>query len=191
MPVDLTQTAKAKQSPWSIVPGTAEDAGAIAVLGAEVFSKSFAHSTPAEDLQKYLQTSYSVSRIQSQLEDKAHTFYLAKDPGGSLLGFVQITEGSSEPCITLPASEAVELQRIYTSSQSHGSGIGSALLQRAIRHATPKFKLMWLGVWEENVKAQRFYQRYGFERVGEHDFVMGSCVQTDWILQKPLNVPPQ
>jgi len=45
---------------------------------------------------------------------------------------------------------------------------------------------VWLGVWEENLKAQRAYERFGFGRAGEHDFVCGECVQTDWILMKRL-----
>lgn len=48
------------------------------------------------------------------------------------------------------------------------------------------YETLWLGVWEENVKAQGVYGRFGFERCGEHDFVMGSCVQTDWIMCKKL-----
>ena len=48
------------------------------------------------------------------------------------------------------------------------------------------WKTMWLGVWEENLKAQSVYAKMGFRKVGMHDFVMGSCVQTDWILVKRL-----
>jgi len=48
------------------------------------------------------------------------------------------------------------------------------------------FVTMWLGVWEENFKAQKIYERMGFRKVGQHDFKMGNCVQTDWILTKRL-----
>lgn len=48
------------------------------------------------------------------------------------------------------------------------------------------YKVMWLGVWEENFKAQKAYQKMGLGKVGAHDFTMGECVQTDWILSKFL-----
>lgn len=48
------------------------------------------------------------------------------------------------------------------------------------------FKTMWLGVWEDNFKAQKVYGKLGFTRIGEHDFKMGDCIQTDWIMIKNL-----
>lgn len=43
---------------------------------------------------------------------------------------------------------------------------------------------VWLGVWEDNGAAQRFYERYGFQKVGEHGFTMAATTQTDWIMLK-------
>lgn len=45
---------------------------------------------------------------------------------------------------------------------------------------------VWLGVWENNLPAQKFYQYMGFERYSEHKFVMGDSIQTDYILTKEL-----
>jgi ribosomal protein S18 acetylase RimI-like enzyme len=49
---------------------------------------------------------------------------------------------------------------------------------------------LWLGVWERNARAVAFYRKYGFTRVGEHTFVLGSDTQTDWLLARPLGVLP-
>lgn len=48
------------------------------------------------------------------------------------------------------------------------------------------YETLWLGVWEENIKAQRFYGRYGLEKCGFHDFKMGECIQRDWVLKKSI-----
>jgi len=81
----------------------------------------------------------------------------------------------------------VELQRLYVSPDFHGGGVGRLLVESVEKIAREEgFVTLWLGVWEENFKAQKVYERMGFGKVGSHDFVMGSCVQTDWILTKRL-----
>ncbi len=45
---------------------------------------------------------------------------------------------------------------------------------------------LWLGVWERNLRALAFYAKYGFVRVGEHTFTLGTDAQTDWVLARPL-----
>lgn len=81
----------------------------------------------------------------------------------------------------------IELQRLYVTQEYHGAGVGRALIDRVEEIARGEgYKTLWLGVWEENFKAQNVYAKMGFRKVGEHDFKMGNCVQTDWILSKRL-----
>lgn len=73
------------------------------------------------------------------------------------------------------------------SQDFHGVGVGRLLVEKVEGIARDEgFVTLWLGVWEENFKAQKVYKKMGFMKVGSHDFVMGSCVQTDWILSKRL-----
>jgi len=113
-----------------------------------------------------------------------------------VIGFVQIKLGTTEPCLPKDVP-LVEINRIYVSQNHLGSGAGKALMVKALDFARMQVSeygpvdqqrraILWLGVWEENLKAQRFYERFGFEKVGKHDFRMGETVQTDWILMKRL-----
>ena len=43
---------------------------------------------------------------------------------------------------------------------------------------------MWLGVWQRNPRAVRFYEKCGFRRVAEATFVLGTDVQTDWVMAR-------
>ncbi|TKY88446.1 hypothetical protein EX895_002798 [Sporisorium graminicola] len=169
---------------------TASDAAEIASLGGSVFFESFAHSMPAQDMDDYLKTSYSTQRIESEIQDhQSHLFYVARDDiTKELLGFVQLNRSSQEPCLKIKPPNTIELQRIYTHSKAQGRGVGSQLMGKALSYAVEQgYKAIWLGVWEDNLKAQKFYlQTHGFEKVGHHDFTMGSCVQTDWILERFL-----
>ena len=72
-------------------------------------------------------------------------------------------------------------------AKSQGKGVGKALLKFAdgkAREAGNEY--MWLGVWEHNEKALGVYKAVGYERRGEHDFVIGGDVQTDWVMVKKL-----
>lgn len=142
---------------------------------------------PAQDMDDYLMTSYSPEQIRKEIDD-THTyrFYVARDDhSDKVLGFVQLNRFSDEPCLKIKPPNTIELQRIYTDSKAHSKGVGSKLMTTAIDYAIQQhYQAMWLGVWEHNPKAQKFYQKHQFEKVGVHDFKMGSCVQTDWILER-------
>ena len=81
----------------------------------------------------------------------------------------------------------MELQRLYVSRESHGRGVGKALSNKVEELARDLgYRKIWLGVWEGNFVAQKVYESMGYERVGEHEFTMGRCIQMDWIMLKPL-----
>ena len=49
-----------------------------------------------------------------------------------------------------------------------------------------KCDVMWLGVWEYNPRAIRFYEKHGFVEVGSHVFQLGKDPQIDLLMQKKL-----
>jgi ribosomal protein S18 acetylase RimI-like enzyme len=103
-----------------------------------------------------------------------------------VIGFAQLTEGTTEPCIE-DLEGLVELQRLYVDADFHGLGVGKALTNKAEGLARDlAYRIMWLGVWEGNFRAQRVYESMSFSRAGEHEFKMGRCIQTDWIMIKDL-----
>ena len=191
----------------------AADADAIANLGAATFAANFGHSVPAEHLQSYLEEAYSPAAIVKDLADEKNQFFVARTAAGEegkgqVVGFIQIKLATTEPCVPTDVPMC-ELHRIYVSLEYIGGGTGQLLMERGIQWAREHLlgsKLMgrdgdvgdggveeekhragiWLGVWEENGKAVRFYQRWGFVQVGSHDFVTGNTRQTDWVMVKWL-----
>jgi ribosomal protein S18 acetylase RimI-like enzyme len=80
--------------------------------------------------------------------------------------------------------EGIELVRMYVDHAHHGAGIADRLMDACIDEARRRgYASIWLGVWEHNPRAQRFYARRGFARTGEHAFMLGDDRQTDWILE--------
>jgi ribosomal protein S18 acetylase RimI-like enzyme len=64
-------------------------------------------------------------------------------------------------------------------------GLGQMLLDYCDQVAQEKRKQnMWLGVWEKNLAAIRFYERNGFYKIDEHIFRLGDEDQTDHLMLK-------
>ncbi|MNW09975.1 Protease synthase and sporulation negative regulatory protein PAI 1 [compost metagenome] len=45
---------------------------------------------------------------------------------------------------------------------------------------------IWLGVWEKNENAIKFYEKMNFVQTGTHSFYMGNEEQIDFIMTKTL-----
>ena len=164
------------------------DAAPIAKLGAYVFSHTFAHSVEAHELQAFLDEAYTLEAIAKDLDDGDKDVIVAVDAGNEneILGFAFLTRNSVEPAVEHVANR-VELQRIYVDPKAHGMGVGSLLSREMDRMAREQgFAWIWLGVWEENYKALRAYERWGYRIVGKHDFCVGPVVQTDHVMLKEL-----
>lgn len=169
-----------------IRPATADDASAIIKLGRHVFTKTFGHSVEPHELADYLDSAYTHGAITRDLEDADRDTIVAMTDDGRLAGFAMLARNTSEPCVEAVESR-VELQRIYVDDTLHGCGVGGRLSRAIDAMACEQgFAHIWLGVWEENLVAQKAYTKWGYEKVGTHDFVVGSVVQTDDIMLKTL-----
>jgi ribosomal protein S18 acetylase RimI-like enzyme len=72
--------------------------------------------------------------------------------------------------------------------QFQGEQIGTKMLFKAIEIAFDKNKKhLWLGVWEKNTDAIRFYQKHGFLKFNTHPYYIGKDKQTDWLMRFDLS----
>jgi ribosomal protein S18 acetylase RimI-like enzyme len=80
-----------------------------------------------------------------------------------------------------------ELSKCYVLPGHHGEGVAGRLMAESLRAGGEAgAEGMWLGVNEENVRAQRFYGKHGFERVGAKRFLVGDRYEDDWVMERPL-----
>ena len=78
-----------------------------------------------------------------------------------------------------------ELKRLYLSSAHQNGGHGQRLFRAAMEWLERDGpRTLWIGVWSQNLGAQRFYARHGFERVGDYDFIVGSTRDHEYILRR-------
>jgi len=161
-----------------------EDAPALALLGAKTFADTFGGDCTPEDLSAFLSLTYGEALQLREVEDP-DVLVLAADEDGALTAFAQLRTGTAPPCVGDP--RALELWRFYVDRPWHGRGIAQVLMTEVLHAARARgASALWLGVWERNARAQSFYQKAGFARIGEHPFTLGSDVQRDWIMLRTL-----
>jgi ribosomal protein S18 acetylase RimI-like enzyme len=162
----------------------ARDAGLVADLSRQTFQETFAAVNTTENMQLFLNKQFSKELLINEVTTGRGIFYLAyhnKIPAG----YAYMREGTGFS--QTGNLSAIELARIYAARSFQGIGIGKALMLACIETAIELNKeMIWLGVWEHNMKAIDFYKRRGFEKFGEHEFVLGKDIQVDWLMKKDL-----
>jgi ribosomal protein S18 acetylase RimI-like enzyme len=164
---------------------TEDDAQAISNLISKTWSEFNAHTVCPSDLSAYLAGPLSPSSILLDIQNPS-TRFLITTSQTTIIAVAQLTLSPSPPeCVSLP--KPIELQRLYLSSTYHGGGLGRALVNAVEDLAREEgFKSIWLGVYDGNEGGMGFYERVGFQRVGEKEFHAGSILRRDWIMQKSL-----
>lgn len=153
-------------------------------IGKQTFFETFADSNSEEDMQKYLEESFALEKLENELKNPNSEFYFAKD-NEKVVGYLKVNFGDSQT--ELKDNLALEIERIYVLKDYHGKKVGQKLYEKAIEIAKEKaMEYVWLGVWEENHRAIKFYQKNGFEAFDKHIFVLGNDEQTDIMMKLKL-----
>ncbi len=160
----------------------AADAEILADLGARTFAATFAHLYPPEDLAAFLSRAYDVGRTREQLADPATAAWLLEIDGKAVGHALAGPCGLPHPDVTAACGE---LKRLYLLPAWQGGGRGSRLLEAAIAWLEAETTgALWIGVWSQNLGAQRLYGRLGFEKVGEYLFEVGATRDHEFILRR-------
>jgi len=163
---------------------SAADYKTIQTIGKQTFQETFADSNSEENMENYLSESFSDEKIIGELENTDSLFFIAEE-GDHVIGYLKLNTGNAQT--ELQDTEALEIERIYVSSSHHGKKVGQLLYEKAVETAVLKGKdSIWLGVWEENKRAMRFYEKNGFAPFNKHIFKMGDDKQTDIMMRKSL-----
>lgn len=165
------------------------DARALSTFAARMFRETFGPYTPPEDLAVHLAATYTVEQQATEIIDPTGDVLVAEmsSPDGIpvLVGYAYVFRTGAPPCVRGP--DPVELRRLYVDTLWHGRGVAQVLMAEVLRRAQGwGGRTLWLGVWEHNLRAQAFYRRYGFERVGEHIYPVGSDPQVDWLMSRSI-----
>lgn len=169
----------------SIRLATTDDAALIADLSRRTFYETFSQFNSRENMDKFMEEQFSTHQLIEEVSMPGNTFLLAYC-NDEAVGYVRLRENNNPP--ELAGLQTLEIARIYVEQRMIGKGIGKTLMQHSIDVARKKVKqYLWLGVWEKNYPAIDFYRAWGFKKFGTHAFILGSDVQTDWLMIKKLD----
>jgi ribosomal protein S18 acetylase RimI-like enzyme len=155
------------------------DAPALAGMARQTFYDTFTGTCTEDDMQQYLEQYYNLAQVEAELKDE-HDLYFFAEADGVPVGYIRFMEdytGWQE----VKQWKSLELKRLYVVKEFHGKKIAQQLMDYYINYATQhQYRCLWLGVWEFNMRAQKFYEKYGFKDSGHrHPFPIGNTPQTD------------
>jgi ribosomal protein S18 acetylase RimI-like enzyme len=161
-----------------------DDAALLTELGASTFRETFESVNAPDDFAAYMAAAFGEAIQRAELADADTTVFLA-ERDGEAVGYVMLRERRAPSVVGM--EHALEIARLYARSRVVGSGVGAALMQRALAEAAGRGKdAVWLGVWEHNQRAIGFYEAWGFHRCGTQPFLLGTDVQTDLIMVRRI-----
>lgn len=150
----------------------------------QTFAETFSAMNSEEDMQKYLADSFSDEKLRTELRDENSAYYFAL-VNEKVAGYLKVNFGQSQN--ELKNENALEIERIYVLKAFQGKRVGQVLFEKAIEMAEQKeVDFVWLGVWEHNAKAIRFYRKNGFEVFDKHVFMLGHDKQTDLMMKRQI-----
>jgi diamine N-acetyltransferase len=167
-----------------IKTATEKDTLLIKNLSWQTFFDTFHQQNSREDMELFLRNNFNQEAVRVEITNPNNTFLVAYIKREAV-GYAKLSE--SENPEELNGANSIEISRIYSVKEKIGSGVGKTLMEKSFEVARKKDKeVVWLGVWEHNQRAIQFYRRFGFEKFGEHIFMLGNDKQNDWLMKKRL-----
>ena len=153
-------------------------------LARETFYETFVEANTEADMEKYLAENLGDDQMKAELGNPDSQFFIAWEDE-TAIGYLKVNAGAAQT--ELKDATALEIERIYVKSTYHGKKVGQFLYDKALEIARLQNKsYLWLGVWEQNPKAIRFYEKNGFIVFDKHIFKFGEDEQTDIMMKKML-----
>ena len=160
------------------------DAALLADLGARTFRDTFGPDNTEADMNEYLASAFAPEIQAEELADPASTFLIA-EAVATAAGYARLRLHSSPPCVG--GETPIEIARFYADAPWIGRGVGAALMTACLDVACQnRCDVICLDVWERNFRAMAFYQKWGFAIVGSQPFLVGSDLQTDLLMARPV-----
>lgn len=155
------------------------DTQALCALARDTFIETFGHLYSDADRDAFLDKAFGPAGMPVELADPAFGFQVA-EADGAMVGYCKI--GPLYMDIDTGGRRAMELRQLYVRGTHHGSGIAVALMDWGLVELQRRgAEDVYLSVWSENQRAQRFYARYGFVEVGRNLFMVGDQADDDRI----------
>jgi diamine N-acetyltransferase len=160
------------------------DLDTLARVSRTTFYETFHDTNTKENLYKYLNESFHPDKLTEEILNPLSEFYFAVTQE-QVVGYLKVNRGDAQTEFKDPAG--FEIERIYILQAYLGKSIGQTLLDYSLTLAAQyNCSFAWLGVWENNFRAIRFYQKNGFVIFNRHVFPVGDDPQIDLLMRRMI-----
>lgn len=170
---------------------TQHDAAALHDVAAVTFPLACPPHTTAESIAEFIATNLSEASFASYLGDPRRELFV-DDVDGVLAGYTMLVYGDpADPDVAASVTErpTAELSKVYVRAEFHGAGLASQLVETSVAAAAARGAAsVWLGVNQENERANRFYEKSGFALVGTKKFLVGARYEDDYVRERLVGV---
>jgi len=162
-----------------------KDLQQLRLISEQTFVHAFEKDNDPKDFKNYIEKAFALNKIMEELLNTYSDFYFVYNID-VLVGYFKLNIMSAQSDVH--CDDSMELERIYVLKEYQGLGLGEQFLHRIKKIAQErKKKMLWLGVWEKNKRAIKFYQRHGFQKFDTHPYFIGTDEQTDWLMSFDLS----
>jgi ribosomal protein S18 acetylase RimI-like enzyme len=159
------------------------DACLLADISVDTFREAYASMFEPSDLESYISSGLSEEVLKAEIQDPKISFWIAKT-SDEIAGYIKFE--LKDPKVKIAVLSG-KITRIYVKKKYYGSGLADLLMQKHYEIARENgMQGVWLTVWEKNLRAIRFYEKSGFEKVGFDTFQLGSVLNTDYVMFRKL-----
>jgi len=134
----------------------------------------------------FIAANLTAARFDEYLADPDRVLFLAEtqgEPSGYTM-LVVAEPADADVAAALTTHPTSELSKCYVMPGHHGAGVAGALMARTLDAARERAAAaVWLGVNEENARAQGFYRKSGFTVVGRKRFLVGDRYEHDFVME--------
>lgn len=198
------QTTSTRPSAVVVRPARTDESAHVAWLAALTFPLACPPGTPVATMAAHVAAHLSPADFQAWAVSTRHALLVAVDPDGddgsaAPLGYALVAfgapDGQEERAVLMAAvgpGPYAELSKIYVHPDALGAGVAARLLDGAV-DAAARLSVeagttapLWLGTNGENVRAQAFYRKHGFEVAGTRAYDVGGVQHDDVVMVRPL-----
>lgn len=171
-------------------PARAADLDELADVAARTFPLACPPHSEAQDMAAFIEANLSRARLHAYLRDSARSLLLA-DVAGAIVGYALIIYDEPRDAdvqAVVTQRPCAELSKLYVLPEHHAAGISAELMAAVLADARRRgVSALWLGVNQLNERAQRFYRKYDFQRVGTKHFTVGRRIESDFVMERPIS----
>lgn len=158
-----------------------KDIEKIKYISEKTFYETFSNENTKEDMDNYLRENFSYEQLEHEIENDYSKFYIVEN-NEKVVAYMKLNFDKAQT--EAGHDNTLEVQRIYVLQEYKGKHIGKLLIKKAIEISRGNnLNYIWLGVWENNINAIKFYEKLGFEKFDTHIFKLGDDEQIDNLMK--------